>query len=128
VGTEFTALPDALVQIQETLVNSMQTSGDFSLVSANACAPPVAPGGSCTVQVTFTPTATGSRTGSLTIMDNAPGSPQSVSLSGTGVSPNLGLSVASGGSISATVAAGGTATYKLTLARPRDKRDSLAHL
>jgi hypothetical protein len=35
--------------------------------------------------VTFAPTAMGSRTASLSISDNASGSPQTVSLTGTGV-------------------------------------------
>jgi hypothetical protein len=34
--------------------------------------------------VTFTPTQKGLRTGDLNFTDNAPGSPQSVALSGTG--------------------------------------------
>jgi hypothetical protein len=44
----------------------------------------VAAGASCEVGVTFTPTQTGLRTGDLTFTDNAPNSPQSVGLSGTG--------------------------------------------
>jgi len=36
------------------------------------------------VKVSFTPTQTGLRTGSLTFTDNAAGSPQSVALTGTG--------------------------------------------
>jgi hypothetical protein len=42
--------------------------------------------------VTFTPTATGTRTGTLSISDNATGSPQTVSLSGTGTAPAVTLS------------------------------------
>jgi Abnormal spindle-like microcephaly-assoc'd, ASPM-SPD-2-Hydin len=40
---------------------------------------------SCTINVTFSPTATGSRSASLTLTDNAADSPQSVALTGTGV-------------------------------------------
>ena len=40
--------------------------------------------GTCTINVTFTPTATGARTGTLTVSDNAAGSPQSIPLTGTG--------------------------------------------
>jgi uncharacterized repeat protein (TIGR03803 family) len=40
---------------------------------------------SCTVSVTFLPTSVGSATASLTVTDNASGSPQSVPLTGTGV-------------------------------------------
>jgi hypothetical protein len=44
----------------------------------------VAAGASCTFSMTFTPTAVGSRTGSITITDDAGNSPQSISLSGIG--------------------------------------------
>jgi len=53
--------------------------------------------------------------GSLVVTDDAPGSPQQVSLSGTGISSSLALGVAPGGSSSATVAAGAMATYKLSI-------------
>ena len=51
----------------------------------------LASGASCTINVTFTPSATGSVTGTLTVTDNAPGSPQTVSLSGMGVTSNYVL-------------------------------------
>jgi hypothetical protein len=56
--------------------------GDFS--QSNTCGNHVAPGASCTIAVTFTPQATGSRSASVSIVDSAGGSPQSVALSGTG--------------------------------------------
>ena len=61
-------------------------SGDFA--QTNNCSNSVAASNSCTINVTFTPTAPGNRTGALTLTDNAAGSPQTVSLSGgTGGSP-----------------------------------------
>jgi len=60
-------------------------TGDFALgTSGKPCGSTLAPGKNCKVQVTFTPTQTGTRTGTLSITDNAPGSPQTVPLSGTG--------------------------------------------
>jgi hypothetical protein len=56
--------------------------GDFN--QTNDCGSSVAAGASCTINVTFTPKATGSRTATLNISDTAPNSPQQVSLSGTG--------------------------------------------
>jgi hypothetical protein len=44
----------------------------------------VAAGASCTANVTFTPTAAGSLNGTLTIASDAPGSPNTVALTGTG--------------------------------------------
>ncbi len=58
-------------------------SGDFA--QSNTCPSTLAARVSCTISVTFTPTATDSRSASVTITDNAAGSPQSVALSGTGV-------------------------------------------
>jgi Ca2+-binding RTX toxin-like protein len=60
---------------------------DFAVSSSTCLAAPVAIGGSCVVNVTFTPTANGARSATLQIADNAAGSPQGVLLTGTGVSP-----------------------------------------
>ena len=86
-------------------------SGDFA--QTNNCGTSVAAGANCSIQVTFNPAAGGTRNGALTFTDNASGSPQSVTLTGTG--EDFSLAVASGGSSSATVSAGGTATYSLSL-------------
>jgi len=59
--------------------------GDFG--QTDDCGTSVAVGASCTFTVTFTPTASGNRSASLSITDNAGGSPQHVSLTGTGVGP-----------------------------------------
>jgi len=68
-------------------ITNVATTGDFALfsfTSAKKCGSTLAAGKSCIVKVTFTPTQKGLRTGSLNFTDNAPGSPQSVALSGTG--------------------------------------------
>jgi hypothetical protein len=62
----------------------------------------------------FTPTATGSRSGQLTISDNATAGPQTVALSGVGTSP-VSVAPSTTGGNSATVAAGSTANYNLVL-------------
>src|ERR1700683_985214 len=51
----------------------------------NNCGTSLAAGASCTVSLTWTPSSIGNMTGSLSFADNAPGSPQTVSLSGVGV-------------------------------------------
>jgi hypothetical protein len=58
--------------------------GDFN--QTNTCGTSVAAGAACTISVTFTPSATGTRTAALGITDNAAGSPQTISLTGTGAS------------------------------------------
>ena len=68
-------------------------SSDFA--ETNNCGGSLAPGGSCTVNVTFTPTAGGSRAASMAISGTEPGSPQSVELAGAAIGPALTLSPAS---------------------------------
>ena len=63
--------------------SSIGVTGPFA-ISSNTCGASLAAGASCSVGVTFTPTATGAATGTLTFTDSAPNSPQTVSLSGTG--------------------------------------------
>ena len=45
------------------------------------------PGGQCGVSIRFTPQTGGPRTATVSIFDNAPGSPQQVTLTGTGTGP-----------------------------------------
>ena len=66
-------------------ISNITASGDFHIKS-KTCGSTVAVSASCTVTVTFTPTLIGNRTGNLTFTDDAPNNPQSVPLSGTGVS------------------------------------------
>jgi hypothetical protein len=67
-------------------------AADFG--QTGTCGTGLAAGASCTISVIFTPTQSGPLTAAVTITDNGPGSPQSVALSGTGVSsgPNVTLS------------------------------------
>lgn len=55
---------------------------DFA--QTNNCVSPLAPGFSCNISVTFSPTAVGSRAANVTVTDSATGSPHTVALSGTG--------------------------------------------
>ncbi|MBZ5560734.1 MAG: choice-of-anchor D domain-containing protein [Acidobacteriia bacterium] len=65
---------------------SIATSAGFA-VASSTCGAGIAAGGSCAVGVTFSPTAIGSATGTLTFTDSAMTSPQTVNLSGTGSAP-----------------------------------------
>jgi hypothetical protein len=68
-------------------ISSLQVSGtNASDFSATGCTSSVAASGACRISVTFDPLAAGSRSATLSINDNASGSPQTVSLSGTGSS------------------------------------------
>jgi len=66
-------------------LNTITASGDFA--QNNNCGGTLAPNASCVISVTFTPQSSGSASGAVSITDNASGSPQSVSLSGTGLTP-----------------------------------------
>jgi len=56
--------------------------GDF--IAVNSCGATLASGAKCTVYVAFAPTVTGARTATLSVTDDASGSPQTVKVSGTG--------------------------------------------
>jgi hypothetical protein len=85
---------------------------DFSFT--NNCTAAVAPTANCTISVVFSPIAPGQRTASLVFSDDAPGSPQTVSLSGTAVAA-FSAGPAPGGSTTASVSAGQRAQYQLQL-------------
>jgi hypothetical protein len=68
----------------ELTVSNISIGGDFALPE-NRCAEGVKPSTHCNVEVTFTPHTPGTQTGTLTFTDNASNSPQTVSLTGTGV-------------------------------------------
>ncbi len=60
-------------------------AGDFALASNTCSGQSIAVGATCSVAVTFTPTATGPRSATVSFSDNAAsGSPQTVSLTGNG--------------------------------------------
>jgi hypothetical protein len=63
-------------------IASIVASGDFAVVGT--CGTSLASGASCAVSISFTPTATGTRTGTLQFVDDASGSPHAVTLTGTG--------------------------------------------
>ena len=71
-----------IVLTVQSITISGPNSGDFS--QTNTCGNSVPPLESCTVTVTFTPLASGTRSAQVSIKDNGGGSPQLISLRGTG--------------------------------------------
>jgi hypothetical protein len=63
-------------------ISSMKASAQFGVSST--CGAKLAPGGACTISVTFSPTSTGTKSGTVTIVDSASSKPQVIELSGTG--------------------------------------------
>ena len=92
VGTASTVQPVTITNAGTGALSltSVATSGDFTV--GNPCGGSLAAGDSCTVNVAFKPTAIGSRTGVLTLTDNAVPATQTVSLSGTGLGGQATLS------------------------------------
>ena len=83
---------------------------DFAISKDTCAGATVAPSGTCSVGVTFTPEVGGARNGTLTFTDNATGSPHSVSLSGSGDNPHPSLT-----SLSPPSALAGAGALTLTL-------------
>jgi len=67
-------------------ITSIVASANFA--EANNCGTTLAAGANCAINVTLAPSTTGSVTGTVTVTDNAGGSPQTVSLKGTAVTPS----------------------------------------
>ncbi|MGC2311572.1 MAG: choice-of-anchor D domain-containing protein, partial [Candidatus Acidiferrales bacterium] len=81
------------------VLSSLGISGanpsDFQITSQSTCpigGTGIAPSGSCSIVVDFVPQASGSRFATVNVTDNAAGSPQTISLSGTGTAPFVALS------------------------------------
>jgi hypothetical protein len=99
VGTTSTAQTITLSNSGTLPLNSIVIShtGDYATPAAasNPCGATLAGGSSCNISVTFTPTTSGTRSGSVTVASNAPGGNTMVSLSGSGIAPALTLAPAS---------------------------------
>jgi P pilus assembly chaperone PapD len=67
-----------------------------SFVEIGTCGTSLAAGASCSIYLAFKPASAGALTGKLSVTDNATGSPQAVTLTGTGTAaPTLKLSATS---------------------------------
>jgi sugar lactone lactonase YvrE len=93
-GTTATALTTTLSNTGNAVLNitGITLTGanptDFALTTAGTtCGTTLAAGSTCTIAATFTPAAAGSFTASISVADNAAGSPQTATLTGTGTAP-----------------------------------------
>jgi uncharacterized repeat protein (TIGR01451 family) len=68
-------------------ISDVSVSGGFAADASGCLAQPVPVGQTCVINVTFSPTATGTRASILVITSNALSSPDTVALNGTGVAP-----------------------------------------
>lgn len=93
LGTTSAAQTVTLINTgNETLsITGLTVSAGFRKAS-QTCSQTLAAGAACTVQIEFTPARGGPITGTVTVTDNAPGSPQTVSLTGVGTAAELSTS------------------------------------
>lgn len=99
-------------------ITGIQASGDFAV--SDAC-PTIAAGSNCTVSVTFTPSASGSRTGVLAVSNAQSSLAQTVALSGTGIAPSIVVSPSTlsfGSQVISTTSTGQTLTVANTGTAP----------
>jgi hypothetical protein len=78
-----------------TYFQSVTVTGDYTTAgTCPATGSPLAPNTSCTVQVTFAPTTTGLRTGTLSVQTDATTLPLTAALTGTGTQSGLTITPA----------------------------------
>ena len=94
VGAQSTALVETIKNNQSAPLNiSAISTGSSDFTETDTCLQQaIAPQGSCTISVTFAPSAAGARIGTLTITDDASNSPQTIALAGSGSAATLSLS------------------------------------
>jgi Domain of unknown function DUF11/FG-GAP-like repeat/Putative binding domain, N-terminal len=86
---------------------------DFA--QTNTCGESLAAGASCSIAITFTPASAASFAATVSIADNAAGSPQTVSLTGTGTAPPPPTFTITSSTTAQTVQPGGAAQYSITV-------------
>ena len=83
---------------QNLSINSISISGAnaSSFSETNTCGSVLAPNANCSVSINFLPASAGAFSATLQVADNAPGSPQTLALNGTGVAavPDVSLTPA----------------------------------
>ena len=94
-------------------ISLIKVSASAGFTQTNTCGGIIAAAGTCALSVTFAPTAAGPMTGSVIFTDSATPSPQTLTLSGTGIAATPTITLA--GSTS-TAVAGATVTFTATLA------------
>jgi len=104
-------------------ISSITATGDFAETTTCGTLPTVLNvGATCSISITFTPTATGSRTGGLTIDDDASNTPQGVSLAGTG---NAVFSLSANARSNVVLIGTKSTTFTVTASAPNTFTDSI---
>jgi len=92
IGT--TSPPQAVMATNTStaVITIASITPNVAFAETNTCGSTIAPAATCTIFVTFTPTLPSKQTGAINVNDDAPGSPQTVTLTGTGNGPVAKLS------------------------------------
>jgi len=99
----------ALTAVSITLAGTNPT--DFA--ESNNCGTSVAVNASCTITLLFKPAATAGYAATVSIKDNAAGSPQSITLTGTGVTPAPAVTLSATSVVFGNVAKGTASPVRL---------------
>jgi hypothetical protein len=91
-----TNVGDAPMIVNQPFISNVQGGNFTEFIAENLCPPPLAVGKSCTISITFIAGPFfNPQTATLSINDNAPGSPQKVSLTALVIDPLAHLSISS---------------------------------
>jgi hypothetical protein len=107
-------------------VSQVAATGSGFSVSGVAVPLTLAPGASSTFNVQYAPTAAGAVNGSVTIVSNAPNSPSTVSLNGTGTAATYTLSVKPGSLSFGSVNDGSTASQSFSVTNTGNSNVSIS--
>jgi hypothetical protein len=92
VGVKSAALVVTVTNNQSVALNITGISAGGGVFNqTNTCQQSIVAGGNCAISVFFTPSSTGTFTGTLTVTDNATNSPQTASLTGVGASSAISV-------------------------------------
>ena len=89
VGTNSTSQPATLTNTGTSAISITSIATSATYTQTNNCPTSLPAAGSCTINVVFVPNKAGTLTGTLTVTDSAPNSPQTVALTGTGTVMNF---------------------------------------
>jgi len=89
VGTSSAPHPVTLTNTGNAPLDITSIVASRNFLQQNDCGSQLLPGANCTIEVTFRPRQIGQINGTITVIDNAPNSPQTVSLSGVGTAVTL---------------------------------------
>jgi hypothetical protein len=87
IGTTSSPITLSLGNTGGTTLQTLGLSVSSGFAQSSNCTSSLTVNGTCTISVTFSPSAVGQSTGTLTISSNASGSPLNVTLTGTGTAP-----------------------------------------